>query len=395
MTSNSDRFYQDLPPFTQFSSLVDETHYAELPDDWYVALTDIQGSTKAIQEGRYKDVNTVGAASIMAILNAVRPLAIPYVFGGDGTTVCVPESTLLRVREAAVTSQRLAQEEFGLTLRVGIVPITDIRASGANVLTAKYHVSRYIYQAMFAGGGLSCAEELLKDPERGARYRIEQTDAVPRGDFTGLECRWKNIPSAHGEIICLLVVARAKTPHGTRGVYREVIERIEAVYGGADACHPVSRDKLSLTNDPRALAGELKVRSNGRGVWFRWLYSFWLALQVHVGRQLMRYGIRLGGTAWGTYPDALVANTDFRKFDDMLRMVLSGTAQQRDELVRFFQSRRQAGELCYGIHTAPASMITCLIFDYAGEHLHFVDGTEGGYAIAAKMLKEQLHQESA
>jgi hypothetical protein len=34
-------------------------------------------------------------------------------------------------------------------------------------------------------------------------------------------------------------------------------------------------------------------------------------------------------------------------------------------------------------------MITCLVFQYEKEHVHFVDGADGGYANAARDLKER------
>jgi hypothetical protein len=34
--------------------------------------------------------------------------------------------------------------------------------------------------------------------------------------------------------------------------------------------------------------------------------------------------------------------------------------------------------------------MTCLVFDYAGRHLHFIDGADGGLFMAAKALKERL-----
>ena len=36
------------------------------------------------------------------------------------------------------------------------------------------------------------------------------------------------------------------------------------------------------------------------------------------------------------------------------------------------------------------ALITCLVESHAGRHLHFVDGSEGGYALAARQLKAQL-----
>jgi hypothetical protein len=35
-------------------------------------------------------------------------------------------------------------------------------------------------------------------------------------------------------------------------------------------------------------------------------------------------------------------------------------------------------------------LITCIVADYDKEHVHFLDGANGGYTIAAKELKRQL-----
>ena len=85
MTVNSlakDIFYADLPGFSGFDHFSDAHCYAALPPDWFVVITDVQGSTRAIEEGRYKQVNALGAASIIALLNAVDkrcPLKPPNV----------------------------------------------------------------------------------------------------------------------------------------------------------------------------------------------------------------------------------------------------------------------------------------------------------------------------
>ncbi len=33
--------------------------------------------------------------------------------------------------------------------------------------------------------------------------------------------------------------------------------------------------------------------------------------------------------------------------------------------------------------------MTCLVFNYAGRHLHFIDGADGGLFLAAKAFKER------
>jgi hypothetical protein len=34
--------------------------------------------------------------------------------------------------------------------------------------------------------------------------------------------------------------------------------------------------------------------------------------------------------------------------------------------------------------------MTCLVFDRDGRQVHFVDGADGGYALAAKKMKERM-----
>ncbi len=60
------KFYAEIKSFSNFSQVADVGHYVTAPDDWYVVIADIQGSTRAISEGRYKQVNMIGAACINA-----------------------------------------------------------------------------------------------------------------------------------------------------------------------------------------------------------------------------------------------------------------------------------------------------------------------------------------
>ena len=92
-------FYSELKAFSQFSGICNLENYTQLPDDWLVIITDIKDSTQAIQQGKYRAVNAVGVASIIAILNAVKPLSIPFVFGGDGASLCVPQSCITQVKK--------------------------------------------------------------------------------------------------------------------------------------------------------------------------------------------------------------------------------------------------------------------------------------------------------
>ena len=86
----------------------------------------------------------------------------------------------------------------------------------------------------------------------------------------------------------------------------------------------------------------------------------------------------------------MIVNTDYRKFDEFLRMVISGSKHQRHKLRAKLQQYHEHGEIAFGIHTSKSSLITCIVTDYDKNHVHFLDGANGGYAMAARELKQQV-----
>ena len=120
----------------------------------------------------------------------------------------------------------------------------------------------------------------------------------------------------------------------------------------------------------------------------------WLSIRIRVylGSVFMRFKLRIGDVYWGEYKNDLVSNTDFKKFDGVLREVISGTAEQRVKLAAYLQQRYENGECVYGIHASDSALVTCMINNRSGEHFHFVDGSDGGYAMAATGMKEQMRQ---
>lgn len=82
--------------------------------------------------------------------------------------------------------------------------------------------------------------------------------------------------------------------------------------------------------------------------------------------------------------------TDYRKFDDILRMVIAGSPQQSKKLEKFLEKKYQDGRLVYGLHRTDRALMTCLVFERAGKQVHFIDGADGGYSIAAEAMKNRM-----
>jgi len=191
----TDKFYEHLEGFAEFSQFTQLEWCRPLPSTWLVLITDVKGSTAAIEEGLYREVNSLGAASIVVLLNAVAPLKVPYVFGGDGATVCIPPSSKAAAESALVAAKQMAKNNFDLDLRIGMIAMNDIEAAGHRILVGKYQPSAHFQQAMFQGDGLSYAESLIKDPGIDNPFIISEEQIEANGSFEGFECRWNEIPS--------------------------------------------------------------------------------------------------------------------------------------------------------------------------------------------------------
>src|SRR5436190_13801678 len=146
-------FYHDLPALESFAEAIETARHAHVPGDWWIVVADVIASTKAIEAGAYKKVNTVGVACIAAVVNVDRGVEMPFVFGGDGATFAVPGSLLERVIPALREAQRLSRESFELSLRVGLVQVSSLVDNGLRVRLAKIRLSPNVTQPTFSGSG--------------------------------------------------------------------------------------------------------------------------------------------------------------------------------------------------------------------------------------------------
>ncbi len=353
-------------------------------------MTDIVGSTQAIESGQYKNVNLLGACSIIAVLNIAGKIELPFVFGGDGAAILIPPSLFSAARQALLATRQRAKTEFGLDLRVGAVPVSDVTGAKYNVKVAKVRVSENYYQAAFTGDGLSYATRLIKNPVTANIYNYQVTSRIAKADFSGLECRWQDIPSQHGEMVSLIVKAVSKNSEVNNKIYQEVIEEILAIYGGEDSINPISKEHLKLAFNYKYLRLETKLRAQSSKAWHKSLYFLKIITENLLGWFLMDFKIKLPDMDWGAYKENTVATTDYKKFDDMLRMVIAGNKSQRKLLTRYLENSYRKNKLVYGLHVSDRALMTCLVFERNGSQVHFIDGADGGYAAAAKVMKRRI-----
>src|SRR6476620_439254 len=222
-------FYRDLPVLESFAEAIETARHTEVPRDWWIVVADVIGSTKAIEAGAYKKVNTVGVACIAAVVNVDRDVEMPFVFGGDGATFAVPDSLRERVIPALREAQRLSRESFDLSLRVGLVKVSDLLDKGLAVRVAKVRLSPNVTQPTFSGRGWEEAERMVKDPLAQGALRVQEDEGPREGSFEGFECRWQGVPSFHDHKLALLVAAGSGDADVNLGTYRDVSDKIAQI----------------------------------------------------------------------------------------------------------------------------------------------------------------------
>ncbi|WP_017968211.1 DUF3095 domain-containing protein [Rhizobium leguminosarum] len=377
-TVTDEDFFAEVPLFSEFEGVTDAANYRPLPDGWVLALADIVGSTQAIGAGRYKDVNMAGASVISAVLNAVGKGDYPFVFGGDGALIALPGSLEAAARGALAAVQIWVEEDLGLMLRVAIVPVADTRAEGLDVRVARYSASPYVTYAMFWGGGTSWAERQMKL----GRYGIARAPAGTRPDLTGLSCRWSPIDARNGEIVSIIAVPGEGRPGRE---FQELVGGIVAITTEQNRdSHPVPADGPDLAFSLHGINREAKATAPPRRRLWQKLFIF---LQLAITVVCYRLGIPLGRFDARRYKRDVADNSDFRKFDDGLKMTIDVDAEHLKRIETLLQQAKANGVARYGLHRQSSALMTCFVpTPIARDHIHFIDGAAGGYAVAASQI---------
>ena len=374
-------FYSDLP--VQQGSIADiigqPTLFARIPSDWHVIVTDIKQSTKAIENGRHEEVNLIAAGCVIAGLNLAfeKGIEIPFFFGGDGATLIVPDSMHSEVLNALHKHKQNTWINYQLRLRVGSVTVHEL-AVQTELQLARVKMGSGYDIPVFLGQGLALAEKQVKqtDPEKAAdRNRAEMLD------LSGMECRWNRIPAGGDarEVISLLVVA-TQSQHQSR-VFQQVMEKIDSIYGTLQLRNPVSTDRLTLSTSPGKILGETLVKT-GKKEWRYFLKTWFVTL----------FGILfyLRSDEGKAYKQSVVDLTDTLVIDGRINTVIAGTQSQRVDFLSWLDEQEDQGSLLYGLYVSRASIMSCYVRDREDNHVHFVDGADGGYTLAARMLKEKM-----
>jgi hypothetical protein len=378
---NSNHFYNNLADtdISLAQLMLQKELFKAVPSDWHVIITDIKGSTKAVANGLHETVNLVATGSIVAVLNLAYKanITVPFFFGGDGATFIVPDAIFQPAMQALLTYSENTLDNVGLALRTGAVSVADIYREGQHLLISKNKISTTLTIPVLLGTGLAYAETIIK--EENYLFSCERDeDCVP--DLNGMQCRWDKInpPEKNNEIVTLLIIAAEGVEQPE--AFRKVFLVLDEIYGVPRHRQPISVSKLKLNTSFSRLGSEMKAKIGHISVfkfintWVTNLYGF---IYFRTGK-----GLR--------YLKKLVEMSDTLVIDGRINTVISGTEHQRLQLSKELNLLEKNGFILYGMYVSASAVMSCYVRDLEDGHIHFVDGSEGGYTKAAGMLKTKL-----
>ena len=370
-------FFRTARPFDDFLEFGDLSHYTRVPDGCYLLIADIRDSTAAIACGHYKAVNMIGAGVVVTIFNALGFSQTPIAFGGDGAIAVIETAQLHTISAALRCLTEQARSIFAMHLRVGLVPIAAIRQAQADVWVAKYRIRGGPEMAFFRGAGLEIAESWVKS----GQYSLpEAGDCLPASLLTqGLSCRWAAMPSRRGKILTLIIKASGKEPGE-----QHLSELAKAINHIVDLSSKDSCPTLGARLIPENPATASRLEAGLRYTRHRWLQRIAIGLQMLLVRLVRHFDGNLGGIRLRQYLQDTVSHSDYLKYDGVLRMVLDCTPEMVQQIRKRLDTARHEGSIYYGVTESDSALLTCFVQHMTpGGHLHFVDGSQGGYAAAA------------
>ncbi len=293
-TLNTQNFYKYLPALSSFTEIIEPSNYFTVPDDWNIIITDVVNSTDAIQNGNYKDVNIAGGITAMAVSNLMGDMDYPFLFGGDGMTLLLPDSVLSGVKDILFSIRESVKNNFGLKLRAGIVNVGELKRSGKELKLCKLKISEFYNQAILTGSALDMAESLIKNADTTNPYIIPLAHKPKiEPDFTGFTCRWQDIPSHRGETVSFIVKMNSSSVASDQELLKIVLDQVSVLLGNDSEIHPLKEEKIKVDLSGKYFRKEATVHSGNRNGIFHFLKMLKIKNRRNYGQSRHQYAVEV------------------------------------------------------------------------------------------------------
>jgi len=220
---------------------------------------------------------------------------------------------------------------------------------------------------------------------KAGRFLVPAAPAGTRPDLTGLSCRWSPIRARNGTIVSIIAVpADAAPPAAFSALITAVLE---VLAGEERDGHPVPERGPEFRWVAAGFEYEARASADAEA---RGRAKRQIRLQSAIGKVNDLTGATLGGFDARRHRLDAGHNSDFRKFDDGLKLTVDISPAACAQVTALLERGAAEGICRFGMHEQDAALMTCIIPSFRErDHVHFIDGAAGGYAMAATQLKSR------
>ncbi len=370
-------FFKNLEPLQSIGDLQNSSRCSAVPENWMLWITDVKGSTEAIRCGRYREVNIAGALCILAIINSPYYPQIPFIFGGDGVMFLIPDRLQKVFEPLMIEVSHFVSQALQLELRIGMVAVKDIYAAEKELAIAKLPFGHGGWSAIFEGNGIDFAEHLVKMPDsiHLLTATIENQHEI---QFNGFFCPFADIPSQQGHVMALIIKPLQLN-------WSVIANQLLSYIGNEQSHHPLDVDLIGINQSSTNVhINAMAITGKNSGMIYR-LQKMKSKLKLaFLNRQVKNKKIQQ------TIRHSVIPASDYQKYDGYYKIVFRCDSQTLQTVIQWLNEQENAGHFKFGYHLTDRSIITCL-FGGSGDQrqLHLIDAADGGYALAAAMLKQK------
>ena len=255
----------------------------------------------------------------------------------------------------------------------------QMRSQGCKLFISKFKRNLYHVMPLIVGDALQRAESEIKGNEP-QDFGIEELQTRML-NLEGMECKWDKISPPQDENEVLSLIINATDVSYQHDAYSAILQRIDEIYGEDTERNPVSLKHLKMINRLSQLKNEVKIKYATSNL--RQIISS-LARSV-LGKFYVRF------TEKGrNYLNELIQLTEVLLLDGSINTVITGSIKQREELFEMLDNLERNHQINYGFYSSKSSILSCYVTAIDDYHIHFLDGDNGGYTQASKILKKKL-----
>jgi hypothetical protein len=156
-----------------------------------------------------------------------------------------------------------------------------------------------------------------------------------------------------------------------------------------EALNAASITNLDARWPPKGMMREARARRRGASLF---KMALKVALETFLAFIVIRFRLSVGRFDTNRYRAEIVQNAvNFARSGENLCLVFDCPEDRVEALRSYLDQRADKGELTYGLHISDHAVMTCLVASADdNQHVHFIDGGDGGYTRAATQLKERV-----